>query len=222
LLANFGYDYRVMMPLRTLSYLAAAKAQGIGLADSQALEMLLHVDTVLLNESWDEHALATLQPGEAVEIICLGDGAADRDPVALIAALQAGGRVIAYYGADAVDEKLAAQADLLLVREPIHLAGTQVRLAGNQPAHLQHCFELSAAVAANRKRGLYLALVPSLINVSGIYFCHFGVITALLVDYSGAAVAIVNALAPRYGGRVKNSRTYTDLGFAPEGTRLKS
>jgi hypothetical protein len=165
--------------------------------------VLLQVDTVVLNESWDEHALATLQPGEAVELIYLGSRATDHDPVALIAALQAEGRVVAYYEANVVDEQLAAQADLLLVSEPINLTGTQVRLAGNQPAHLQHCFDLIAAVAANRKRGLYLALVPSLINVSGIYFFRFGVITALLVDYGGAAVAMVNALGPRYFGWAK-------------------
>ena len=70
-------------------------------------------------------------------------------------------------------------------------------MPADQPAQLQALLALRTALAANRKRGLYLALAPSLINLSGIYFLRFGVITTLLVDYGGTAAGMLNALGPR-------------------------
>ena len=48
------------------------------------------------------------------------------------------------------------------------------------------------------QRGLALALIPSLVNLWGIYLWRFDIIAALLVDYSGMGLGLVNALGPQW------------------------
>ena len=80
---------------------------------------------------------------------------------------------------------------------PATSAPAHVILSNQQPAQLQQLFALSGALTATQKRGLYLAIAPSLLNLGGIYFGHFGVITVLFVDYAGAVVGLLNAAWPQ-------------------------
>ncbi len=210
LLANFGYDYRIMAPLSTLSYLAVSKEQGIILNSGQILEKLLEVDTLILDGLWDEEAIASLQLGTSIEIVSpnhiptttngVGVGAEFPAPdlVAKIGELQATGHRVAYLSNGLVNELAATQADIFMSTGQSNNQNADLILLGDPIEKLQSCFEMIPSIVANRKRGLYLTMAPSVINLSGIYFLHFGVITALLVDYGGGLVGMVNALLPRF------------------------
>lgn len=201
LLANFGYDYRIMAPLSTLSFLEMSKEQGIQLRDGRALETLLNVDAIVPGDASAATKLAALQLGDDVAIVNPARALAELDSAqrttALITQLQQQGRVVAYLCMDEVDEAAATQADLVMTSEQTNLPGADLILVGNPLERLQDCFVMRAQVEKNRKRGLYLALIPSLVNLSGLYFFRFGVIAALLVDYGGMVGGVANALAPR-------------------------
>jgi len=205
LLANFGYDYRLMAPLSTLSYLRVSADQGILLQSGHALEQLLQLDLLVLDGQWDATMVATIQAMTTITIISpalvapetiYADDAAV-DLATLIAQHQARGEVVAYLGCDVVNEMAAAQADIFISSDPSLHPDADLLLVGDPMEKLQRTLAMLPDIAANRQRGLYLAIVPSLINLTGIYFLHFGVISALLVDYGGSIAGIFNALLPR-------------------------
>lgn len=193
LLTNFGYDYRVTAPISTLSYLASAQEQGIWLRDGQALETLQQVDVLLVDATWAEAEQAGLQFDPTLTIIVIAPGAVDL--AALIVEQQAAGHMIAYLGPAPMPPLIHARLALWISASAA--PNVDIRFAADQPAQLQALLALRTALSLNRKRGLYLALAPSLINLSGIYFLRFGVIPTLLVDYGGTAVGLLNALGPR-------------------------
>lgn len=195
LLTNFGYDYRVTAPLSTLSYLATAQKQGIWLRDGHALETLQQVDVLLVDAAFAEVEQGSCQPDPTLTIIVITTGMTDL--TALIAEQQGAGHVVAYFGPAPTPSLLDAQPDLWISTAAAAVPDAAIRLPANQPRQLQALLALRTALAANRKRGLYLALTPSLINLSGIYFLRFGVITTLLVDYGGTAAGMLNAVGPR-------------------------
>lgn len=206
LLANFGYDYRLMAPLGTLSYLTASKAQGLLLRNGQVLEKLLQLDTLVLDGMWETSTIAFLQSRTEIEIISLhgisnvlpAPNGVEPDLAAMIGQLQAAGRVVAYLSSNSVNELAATQADIFISTDCGNRPDADLILAGDPIEKLQICFAMIPAIVDNRKRGLYYALMPSLINLGGIYFLHFGVITALLVDYVGSAAGLLNVLIPRF------------------------
>lgn len=197
LLTNFGYDYRVMMPISTLSYLAIARDNGIWLQDGQVLETLQKMDVLLLNMTPDEADLATLQSDSTLKIVDLASLPDILDIAALIAELQAEGHIVAYLGTKPDESVAGMQANLRICSSGEAIPGMHIVLGADQPAQLKQLLDLRTGLVVNRKRGLFLALAPSLINLSGIYFFHFGVISTLLVDYGGAAVGMLNSLWPR-------------------------
>ncbi len=205
LLANFGYDYRIMAPMGTLSYLAVSKEQGILLRNGQVLEKLLQLDIVVIDGLLDPSTIAYLQAGTTIKIVsptALGLGTvsswSESHLVARIAQLQADGHRVAYLAIDSVNELAAMQADIFMSAEQNRYLGADLTLVGDPIAQLRRCFEMIPAITTNRKRGLYLAIVPSLLNLGGIYFLRFGVITALFVDYGGSVAGLLNALMPRF------------------------
>jgi len=191
LLTNFGYDYRLMMPLSTLRYLATAKAQGIWLRDGLVLETLQQVDVLVVDEAtWHANEQPIDPPDSAPTLITITK--ASPDPVAQVAALQAAGHVVAYLAQAPTQQPAGHRADLRIGWGNDEASAAEIRLA--ELAQLQQLWALRKALTTTRQRGLYLALAPSLINLSGIYFFRFGVITTLLVDYGGTAAGMFNAL----------------------------
>ncbi|MEZ4868196.1 MAG: hypothetical protein R3C14_43110 [Caldilineaceae bacterium] len=197
LLANFGYDYRVMAPLSTLNHIAMAKEQGILLQDGLVLEKLQQVDLLVLDGAWGATTIADLQLDDSLEIRIAEHDLTGPALATLIRELQANGRVVAYLSPDLATKKSASEADILIAAGDVLVPEADIILTGNQVAQLRRCFEMAAAVAVNQQRGFYLALAPSLINLSGIYFFRFDVVTALLVDYGGSVAGVLNALGPR-------------------------
>lgn len=203
LLTNFGYDYRLTAPLSTLSYLRVANAQGIWLCDPYVLDRLQQVDVLVLAVNWREPAIATLQAALPVQLVTLPEEPA---PATLITQLQAEGRTVAYFTNLAYDPAAAAVADLsvIVAQAPYELLPSTVHviLPDDDPVQLQQLFALTNALAATRQRGFYLAFAPGLLNLGGIYFGRFGVITALLVDYGGALMGMLNATQPQLSADV--------------------
>ena len=208
LLTNFGYDYRITAPLSTLRYLRVAKAQGIWLCDPAVLDRLQQVDVLVLAVDWCEPAIAALQAALAVPIVTLPEETA---PLTMIMQLQAEGRTVAYFTNLAYDPAAAAAADLRIrVAAAPDRGGpgaVHVMLPGDHPVHLQQLFALTNALAATQQRGFYLAVAPGLLNLGGIYFGRFGVMTALLVDYGGALMGILNATWPQLPDDVQLKRS---------------
>lgn len=204
LLTNFGYDYRITAPLSTLSYLRVAGAQGIWLCDPYVLDRLQQVDVLLLAVNWSEAAITTLQATLPVQLMTLPEQSA---PMTLITQLQAEGRTVAYFTNLTYDAVAADAADLRLIvarsAEGVLPSNVHVILPGDHPLYLQQLFALTDALAATRQRGFYLAFAPGLLNLGGIYFGHFGVITALLVDYGGAGLGMLNAIWPRLPDKLR-------------------
>lgn len=197
LLTNFGYDYRLVSPLSTLRYLKTAGDQGIWLCDPNALDRLQQVDVLVLDGEWDAQQVAALQPMISMQILTMPALATAPEAANLVADLQAKGRTVAYLATTLGDTAAATGADLLITiaQAPGTLVppGVHVVLPTAAPMQIQQLFTLTQALAATRQRGLYLALAPGLLNLGGIYFGRFGVILALLVDYGGTALGILNA-----------------------------
>lgn len=193
LLTNFGYDYRITAPLSTLSYLRAANAQGIWLCAPTVFDILQEVDVLVLAQEWPAPEMAALQAATTLRILSCTDLA--EPPVTLIKQLQAAGHTVAYLATDADDPAVVTADLVIMVAGPNQLPPSNVHivLPTDHPLALQQLFSLTAAWAATRQRGLYLAVVPGLINFWGIYLGHTGVITALLIDYGGTLAGVVNA-----------------------------
>jgi hypothetical protein len=188
-----------------LRYLASARQQGIWLRDGHALEMLQRVDVLIVTAALAEGEQPRLQPDPTLTIVVIATDTTDL--AKLIAEQQAAGHVVAYLGGESTPLPLDARPDLWISTSAATASGAAIRLPADQPAPLEALLALRAALTASRKRGLYLALAPSVINLSGIYFLRFGVITTLLVDYGGTAAGMLNALGPRL--RLPKSLTST-------------
>lgn len=230
LLTNFGYDYRLVSPLSTLRYLRAAEAQGIWLHDPHVLDRLQAVDVLLLNSDWDAQQVATLQHGLPVLIQTTATLIPVSEIATLVADLQAQGHTVACLATTPHATVAATTADLLITvaqgPDMVIAQEAHVILPTAAPAQIQQLFTLAQALAATRQRSLYLALGPGLLNLGGIYLGRFGVITALLVDYGGAALGMLNATwlpadaDPQTGGAAQHflpDRTVTAFRREQEG-----
>ena len=62
------------------------------------------------------------------------------------------------------------------------------------PNRVADLFTLRAALEARRRRGLGLALAPSILNLSGIFLWYFSPLTVLLVDFGGMGAGLINAV----------------------------
>jgi len=61
---------------------------------------------------------------------------------------------------------------------------------------LMHLFDLGNAYHANSQANLWSTAIPSLLCLGGIYFLHFGVLTAIIVDYLGLITGVTSATLP--------------------------
>lgn len=218
LLTNFGYDYRLTVPLSILRYRKVAQAQGIWLRDGQVFEQLHQVAIIVLDVDWDDQQIAVVQTGIGQRLILLRDYPDDEARNRLIAELQAAEQTIAYISDNVVAGEQAVAGALYIAiataASTILPPSTQVILSDHQPAQLLELFSLSRALAANQKRGLYLALTPALFSLGGIYLGHFSVVTTLFVDFVGMTLGILNAT----GAQLSLSADQKGVHYDPTGT----
>ncbi|MEZ4734843.1 MAG: hypothetical protein R3E79_47730 [Caldilineaceae bacterium] len=200
LLSNFGYDYRLTAPVSTLSYLKLAGAQGIWVSDRLVLDQLDQIDVLVVDVDWHDQHIAALHADNALPSRIVRTQAGVHDSATVIAQLQAAGHTVAYLSNNlSVASSPGADIYIAVAGLPVAPAmpAAHVILSSGEPLQIQRLFGLVKSLAANQKRGFYLALAPSLINLSGIYFGHFSVVTALLVDYGGVAVGMLNSMWPQ-------------------------
>lgn len=200
LLSNFGYDYRVTAPLSTLTYLKAANEHGILLRDGHVLDQLLQVDVLVLDVADEEQWRAELQTEGALQIVTLTRQTSKAEHSALLAELRNQGHCLAY-ASDRLDlHDLSISADIVIALQkqslPTASSSLHIILAQGQPTQLQQLLGLAHSLHTTNKRSFYLALAPGLLNLSGVYFGSFGVMTALLIDYGGMMVGLINAGLP--------------------------
>lgn len=201
LLSNFGYDYRLTAPVSTLSHLKLADAQGIWLRDALVLDQLNQVDALVLDVDWNDEDMAVLHADNALPSKIVRMPAGQQDGATVIAQLQAAGHTVAYFSNNlGAINRPVADICIAVVSLPVASAipAAHVILSSGEPLQIQRLFGLVRSLATNQKRGFYLALAPGLINLSGIYFGHFSVVTALLVDYGGVAVGMLNSAWPQF------------------------
>lgn len=196
LLTNFGYDYRLVSPLSTLRYLQAAADEGIWFQEPHVLDRLQAVDVLVVDGDWAGQEAVERLAGLPLELRTLSPMLTTAARASLIADLQKAGYTVAY--ATTRQETIATMpADLVIsvvqATGPLLPPGVHVGLSTTAPAQLQQLFTLTQALAVTRRRGLYFALAPGLLNLGGIYWGRFGVITALLVDYGGTVLGILHA-----------------------------
>ncbi|MBX3012425.1 MAG: hypothetical protein KF832_13000 [Caldilineaceae bacterium] len=206
LLTNFGYDYRLTAPLSTLTYLKAANAQGIWLRNIHLLDQLQTVTALVLDVEEEEPWLDALQAtplrnsrGKPYTVIGIQQRNTAQTPADLVAALRSQGEQVAYLSSRATTATQPVEAEILIATPGSALATSptvHVVLSSQSATQLRQLFALSASLHANRQRGFYLALIPGLLTLGGIYAGHLRIIAVLLIDSGAALAGIVNAALP--------------------------
>lgn len=204
LLTNFGYDYRLTTPLSTLHYLKTANNQGLWLRDLYVLDRLQEIDVLVLDVADEDRWLRILGDDCPYEVLSLRSLAGDPDggkaEETRLAELRNEGHHLAWVYQQAVPPHQIRKGDLSIAIHDVASAIAQpdadVTLAYAQPIQLQQLLTLTQSLTASRKRGYYLALIPGLVNLGGIYLRRLDTIGALLIDYGATAAGIVNAMLP--------------------------
>ena len=204
LLANFAYDYRVVAPITTLRALQSAAARGIHIRDGNVFEALQSIDIVAIDGEVALDFAASTVPHSTASEKALWVHTVNEDATTQIADWQAQGYRVAYVSSIAGDAPAFERADLTILvvqgAEPAARAerASDVLLSPHGSEQLHQLFDLADMQEARRRQGLAIALAPSVINLCGIFFLQFGPITALLVDYGGLGVGVLNAMrSPR-------------------------
>lgn len=200
LLTNFSYDYRLTAPLSTLHYLKAANDQGIRLRDPHLLDRLQEIDTLVVDIAEENLWLQALQSDCPYQILSLRSVTSNIDREKKLAELRKEGRRLAWMydqvappsQIDSAELSIAIYDATVGTRQP----NADITLTNAQPAQLQQLLALVRSLAASRQRGFYLALIPGLINLGGIYLGRLNVVGALLIDYGAAVAGVVNTMLP--------------------------
>jgi Cu2+-exporting ATPase len=122
-----------------------------------------------------------------------------QDKAQIIEKLQKEGKTVCFVG-DGINDAIA----LKKAKVSISLRGAsamatdtaQVILMDQTLTKLDNFFELAQDFDANQKTGLATTLVPGVLCVGGIFFLHFGIISAMMFYNVSAIAGIGNALLP--------------------------
>lgn len=235
LLANFGYDYRVLAPLSTLSFLKVAHTHGIHVRSGDVFEKLHEIDVVLVDTQPESDLSLRQNLGPTVYIVQQNhlvqqDHTLQQNEVSVVSQIarhQAEGHKVAYVGSRMDDHAALSQADLVIwidQRESTRRETKPIQAKKYAQVIIQHgphdalhedcssfsieqtieqLFALAAAHHNNHQRSLIIAIIPSVVNLWGIYLWHLDVVGALVVDYGGMGLGLVNALLPEFSDSIR-------------------
>jgi P-type E1-E2 ATPase len=121
------------------------------------------------------------------------------DKARIVEELQAEGRVVAFVGDgvnDAIAMKKANVAISLRGATTIATDVAPIVFMDGTLSHLTDIFDLSANLAVNLRTGLLINIVLGGATVASAFLFHIGILTAILLNQSGLALGIGNAMLP--------------------------
>ena len=118
----------------------------------------------------------------------------------IIDQLQQEGRVVCFVGDginDAIALKQANVSVSLRGASTIATDTAQIVLMDERLDQLLFLFDQAKELDTNMRNSLVVSIVPGLFSLGGIYFLHFGFLTASLLGYCGVTACVINAMWPR-------------------------
>jgi len=123
------------------------------------------------------------------------------DKANLIAQLQQQGQTVCFIG-DGINDSIALkQANVSISLQGASSIATdtaQIVFMDRGLTQLPWLFEFADKLEHNLQRGFALTILPGVICIGGVYFLHFGVMTATLLYNIGLAASVTNAMSLPY------------------------
>jgi Cu2+-exporting ATPase len=155
-----------------------------------------------------DHEHPTKQLAEELGIDHYFANTLPQDKANKIEQLQKEGQSVCFVG-DGINDSIALKkANVSISLRGASTAATdtaQVILMAQTLTKLDHLFELAKDFYKNQKNGLATTFVPSVLCVGGIFFLHFGILSAMLFYNISAIAGIGNALLPLLNPQKKSS-----------------
>lgn len=203
----FGFDLRVVAPIAVLRHLQEAKRQGIQIPDGRLLEICHQDDLLFVFDATaaarpEAQAIFSTLAQQGREVVQLA-----QDPALAMAQTRSDPRLaerpLCFVGTE-LDSPLAQQAVVVIswasapqaTKKPI-----PVVLIEGDLTQLLDLLDLAAALNRNTQASLVITALPAMLCLVGIYFLNFGVVTAIVVNYTGLGFGVLHALAPPMAGR---------------------
>lgn len=195
----FGFDLRVVAPISVLRHMQEAKRQGIQIPDGHLLEACRQDDLLFVFD-----ATAAARPEAQDTIAALVNRG--RDVVQLTPEKSdphLAERPICFVGTDP-GSPLARQALFLISwASPAQATAGAVPtvLIGDDLTQLVDLLDLADALNRNIQTSFVLTALPAVVSLAGIFFLNFGVVTAIVLNYTGLGLGVLYTLVPPVAGR---------------------
>jgi Cu2+-exporting ATPase len=146
-----------------------------------------------------DHEQPTKKLAQALGIDHYFANALPEQKAALIAKFQEEGKSVCFVG-DGINDSIALKKAHVSISlrgaSTVATDSAQVILMDQTITKLDHFFELAQDFDTNQKTGLATTLVPGVLCVGGIFFLHFGILSAMIFYNISAIAGIGNALLP--------------------------
>lgn len=209
----FGFDLRVVAPLSVLRHLREAADQGIQISDGRLLETLHNEELVFVFDAAttarsDAQATISALINRGVDVVQLS-------PHPTIAQTQIlddprlADRPICFVGTE-LDAPAARQAGVIVTWGTASQGG---KAAANRVViqddltQLADLLDLAAAMKRNIRASYVITALPAVVSLAGIFFLNFGVVTAILLNYTGLGLGVFYALIPSDAPRFSLPKT---------------
>ncbi len=117
----------------------------------------------------------------------------------IVEQLQREGRTVCFIG-DGINDAIALnKANISISLRGASTVATdmaQVVLMDGNLSHLPELFELANSLDANLKKSLLTLTVPGVINISGMFLLHIGLLSVIVISNTGIVLGMVNAMSP--------------------------
>lgn len=135
----------------------------------------------------------------------------------LVEELQRQGRVVCFIG-DGINDSIALKKANVSISlrgaTTVAIDTAQIVLTDQSLHQLTHLFDLVDEFDANLKANFVSAIVPSVINISGVFLFQWGILTALAITNLGLMTSLGIASLPLL--RHKNDEAFSDSSEASE------
>jgi heavy metal translocating P-type ATPase len=129
----------------------------------------------------------------------------------IVEQLQAEGKSVCFVGDginDAIAMKKANVSISLRGATSIATDMAEIVLMDGSLSHLCDLIDISKALELNLQRALMITFIPTIINLSGAFFLHFGILTSLLMVGGFNTIGYANTMLPLK--KIQNEPSYKD------------